>query len=409
MIRNFILATVAMAFAIAVSVLPSQELPKTSNQPREAQQPTTSDTAPLPARREPARKPQLTDPPTDEENRPVTDREVNPDDAPPKTQTSTATVRRRNPDLVMATWNALTRHQEIALAEIASRRANSTEVRLYAKLMMDEHQAFLERLQPFTPDANMPDFLKTKTKDARLIDDGTGDEASRPAPDVRDSTSPDVLPPDPNSEIPARGNRRRPGQRVAPRVGETSGRTTPERPGADAETGTDSSASAGREAVEGAEQAADSTTGSRRGGDQPGERDAPIIRSGVKAATPSSAQRRNFNVIQLERELAVQSLASSKMLLNELSGPEFDLWFLAQQVAIHKCMRDQMIVYQRHVSPDLARVFAQGERAADDHLAKAQQLLKAFTDHAVAADGRRPVSIRAVSRQKTVKSRASKE
>lgn len=293
----------AVGFAMSVLPVPSQELPQTTIQPREAKQPAISDTAPLPARRQPARKPQLTDPPTDEENRPVTDREVDPDDSPPKSVTTTMSSRRRNPDLVMATWNALTRHQEIALAEIASRRANSTEIRLFAKLMVEEHSAFLERLQPFTPDATLPAFLKAKAKDARLIDDGQGDEASRPVPDARDTTSPDVLPLDPE---------------------------------------------------------------------------------------------------QLERELAVQSLASSKMLLNALSGPEFDLWFLAQQVAIHKCLRDQMIVYQRHVSPDLARVFAQGERAADDHLAKSQRLLRAFTDHAVAADGKRPVSIRAVSRQKKV-------
>lgn len=312
MSRSLLIAAVAAAvgFAACVLPLPSQELPETTIQPREAQQPSISDTAPLPARRQSARKPQLTDPPTDEENRPVTDREVDPDDSPPKSETTTMSSRRRNPDLVMATWNALTRHQEIALAEIASRRANSTEIRLFAKLMVEEHSAFLERLQPFTPDATLPAFLKAKAKDARLIDDGQGDEASRSAPDVRDTTS--------------------------------------------------------------------------------------------------QSEERDFSIVQLERELAVQSLASSKMLLNALSGPEFDLWFLAQQVAIHKCLRDQMIVYQRHVSSNLARVFAQGERAADDHLAKSQRLLRAFTDHAVAADGKGPVSIRAVSRQKKVTHRDAK-
>lgn len=412
MLRNILVAAVVTAFAFAVSVLPSQELPKTTVQPREAQQPTISDSPPIPARRAPARKPQLTDPPTDELNRPITNRDIDPDDAPPKTPV-TGADRKQNPDLIMSSWIALGQHEEIALAEIASRRANSTEVRLFAKMMVDEHQAFLDRLQPFTPAATLPAYLNTDAKDARQVEETRATEPTRPAPEVKDTTSPDVLPPDPNSGIPARGNRRRPGQRTEPQPGERSGGKATKGPAADVGIGTGSSGgggSAGGGIVQGAADLDENAITGPRLGETLGDRTGgTITRSSVKpTATPAPAHH-GFNVVQIERELAVQSLASSKMLLNERTGPEFDQWFLAQQVSLQKCLRDQLVVYQRHVSPELARVFAQGERTADDHLARASKLLTAFTDKAVATDGKHPVSIRAVADEKPVRNQKVKD
>jgi hypothetical protein len=89
-----------------------------------------------------------------------------------------------------------------------------------------------------------------------------------------------------------------------------------------------------------------------------------------------SSANRDFNVVQIERELAVQRLASSRKLLNERRGEEFDFYFLAQQIAMQKKLRDELIVYQRHVSPALAEIFMDGEQASDQHLARAIDLIR---------------------------------
>lgn len=92
--------------------------------------------------------------------------------------------------------------------------------------------------------------------------------------------------------------------------------------------------------------------------------------------TPEAvAAGRDFNVIQLERELAVQCLASNRKMLNERRGTDFDHFFLAQQIAHHNALRDKLIVYQRYVSTPLAEIFADAERVSDRHMEKALELI----------------------------------
>lgn len=92
----------------------------------------------------------------------------------------------------------------------------------------------------------------------------------------------------------------------------------------------------------------------------------------------SAATNRDFDVVQIERELATQSLASSRKMLNERRGAEFDRHFLAHQIAMHKSLRDKLIVYQRHVSGPLADLMANAERTCEEQMLKATELATAM-------------------------------
>ncbi|MDB5385620.1 MAG: hypothetical protein JWM11_1266, partial [Planctomycetaceae bacterium] len=88
--------------------------------------------------------------------------------------------------------------------------------------------------------------------------------------------------------------------------------------------------------------------------------------------------RGKFAQAQIERELAQQCLMSSKAVLEEKSGPEFDKCFVGQQIAKHMGMRDKLIVYQRHASAELSEVFAAGQKKTEEHLAMAKDLMKSL-------------------------------
>lgn len=83
-----------------------------------------------------------------------------------------------------------------------------------------------------------------------------------------------------------------------------------------------------------------------------------------------------FSHQQLARELAQQSLNSSKKRLEVAPADEFDASFLGLQIAMHMHLLDQLVVYQRHSSKELGQVLAAGQKKTEQHLAKAEELMK---------------------------------
>lgn len=98
----------------------------------------------------------------------------------------------------------------------------------------------------------------------------------------------------------------------------------------------------------------------------------------VQTAEGKSPKHAARDMQQVERELAVQCLTSSKEALEEKSGAEFDKCFIGMQIAKHMGMRDKLIVYQRHASSELAPLFAAGQKKTEEHLAKAKEIMKSL-------------------------------
>lgn len=343
MSRKLVIVVGVLALANTASVLLSQiesTLPKKNAQPREAIQPSTT-TAPLLKPKPPLNKaPRLTDGATDERGNEVEPLE---DETTGRTEVLTnrprsAILRARNPDLTMATWIALADHEEIALAELAADRAHHPAVRQYAAAMVKDHATLLNRLRPYAPEVIRRDYLNMTARDAR---------AEELVPRNRAVVNKTPV----ASKAPAVNN--------APRANKTPARVGP----------------VIDQLADGKPPEADLTPSvTRTEEDRPrlAAETATPVRTEARPAVPVG---RDFNVVQVERELAVQSLASSKEMLMNKTGADFDACFLAQQIGIHKSLRDKLIVYQRYVSSDLVKVFSEGESAAIDHLAQANDLL----------------------------------
>ncbi len=336
MTRKLIAIAGLIVVANTASVLFAQiesTLPKKNAQPREAIQPSTT-TAPLLKPKPPLDKPpRLTDGATDErglEFEPGNNEPVGPTEV--LTNRRSASLRTRNPDLVMATWIALANHEEIALAELAADRAHNPAVRQYAAAMVKDHEILLNRLRPFAPEVLRRDYLTLTARGAR-----TPEVVIRKSAVASDAPA-SIATPAPNKTP----------SRVGPVIDRLADGKPPEKDLTPSVTRT--------------------------------EEDRPRLSAEADVAVraeprPALAVVRDFSVVQVERELAAQSLASHKELLANKSGPEFDEWFLAQQIGIHKSLRDKLIIYQRYVSSDLGKVLADGEAASIDHLAQTNDLL----------------------------------
>lgn len=78
----------------------------------------------------------------------------------------------------MAACLAIANQEEISLAEIAADKAKSDDVKDFAKTVIDDHQAFLKKLQKFTPEARR-DSLDQTTSNGSQVNQAGGPQ-SRP-------------------------------------------------------------------------------------------------------------------------------------------------------------------------------------------------------------------------------------
>jgi predicted outer membrane protein len=314
-------------------------LPKKSAQPREAIQPSTTTAPALKPKSPLAKPPRLTDGATDEDGNELEPRDDSIGPTEVLTNRRTTSVQRtRNPDMVMATWIAIANHEEIALAEVAADRAESPAVREFAATMVKDHQTALSRLRAYAPLALRADYLNVTALDPRTEDVVVRKEVTVKKPIVE-------------GELPVTGktparvgpviDRLADGKPPEPDLTPSVTRTDEDRPRLNAET-------------------------------------SPAPRVEVKTVTTVA---RDFNVGLVERELAAQSVASSKQMLMDKTGPDFDEWFLAQQIGMHKAMRDKLIIYQRYVSSGLGKVLAEAEVVTAEHLAQASDLLDKVSNH----------------------------
>jgi predicted outer membrane protein len=119
--------------------------------------------------------------------------------------------------------------------------------------------------------------------------------------------------------------------------------------------------------------------------------DKPDAKKGVEtaAATRSAdAGKGDINFLDLQKEMANECLALTRDKLSAKSGAGFDECFMGQQVGMHLAMKAKLTVFHRHASGELAEILADGLKTTDQHLAKAEHLMKTISHQAEKAEKR---------------------
>ena len=101
---------------------------------------------------------------------------------------------------------------------------------------------------------------------------------------------------------------------------------------------------------------------------------APGVRqtAGTKNdAAEESAHQGQMDVVQIQREIAQECLREAREEMSQKQGADADKCFIGFQIAKHSAMKSKLTVLQRHASEELAQVFAEGARTADQHKTQA--------------------------------------
>ncbi len=198
----------------------------------------------------------------------------------------------QNADQTLATCVAIDNQEEVALAKFALDKAQREDVKKFAKMMVEDHQAFLQKLQRFSPEVTRDGFLNEHSASTR--------------------------------NEPARATSK-----------------------------------------SGVEQAKATNA------------DQSVIQQ-TNATQPNTVAKSGQPVdfIQLHREIAQECLASSKAELGRKKDGEIDQCFIGFQIAKHAGMKTKLTVLQRHASPELAQVLAQGAETAEKHMQEAEAIMK---------------------------------
>ena len=84
--------------------------------------------------------------------------------------------------------------------------------------------------------------------------------------------------------------------------------------------------------------------------------------------------------LDLHREVAQECLNNAEKGLSEKKDKDdFNMCFIAGTIFAHHQMIDKLTVDQRHVSPDMAKVLADGSSHAKDHLKHAEKIMDQLT------------------------------
>lgn len=112
-----------------------------------------------------------------------------------------------------------------------------------------------------------------------------------------------------------------------------------------------------------------------------GDQRSSSIRQGTiqqTAAKPELGQPLNF--VALHRELAENCIQQTKMEMSKKDADKFDECFIGFQIAAHAGMKNKLMVFERHASADLEQVLAPGLQTTEQHLKRAEEIMKKLSE-----------------------------
>jgi len=122
----------------------------------------------------------------------------------------------------------------------------------------------------------------------------------------------------------------------------------------------------GNRGAEGGDDAADAVRRPREG----------AAGAGAEGGAGGGQQRRGVNWTAFHRELADQCLESTKEMLGEHKGIDFDKAYLGQQIVAHQEMVDKLTVAQKHASSEMQQDIEQQLTSAKQHLEHVKKVME---------------------------------
>jgi len=97
---------------------------------------------------------------------------------------------------------------------------------------------------------------------------------------------------------------------------------------------------------------------------------------GVRTQTSPEYDRLSEAFVQIHEEIAKECRESAQHELLSRKGAEFDKCYLGMQLGAHTKMINVLKVFERHTSPELARVLEKGRESAQKHFDRAKEIMK---------------------------------
>lgn len=114
-------------------------------------------------------------------------------------------------------------------------------------------------------------------------------------------------------------------------------------------------------------------SGDQQAGYRGEAREMPPGQQRMQPAGPSAG---GLNFVRLKQQLGQQCVSSAQRELEQKEGEEFDKCYIGMQIAKHMQMLDTLKVFSRYASPQLDQVIEEAEQTTQDHLDRAEDLIK---------------------------------
>jgi predicted outer membrane protein len=227
-------------------------------------------------------------------------------------------------DQSVAVMLALGNYCEIQLGQLASQKSQNPQVKEFAQQMVQDHTQFLQQIQRFLPPGQFDDLQ-------------AGDGSAAGA---------------------------RPGRTGARTEGAAGVRPEGARPEGAAGARPDGAAAAPSEDRPATDQVAQNEA--QRARENQG-------RAETRQAGQQGEQGRN-PIWQIQKEAGQKALQTTKEILNEKQGADFDKCYIGGAVMEHVHMLAKLEAAQRHVSPEFQQIIRQGQQKTEQHLKHARTL-----------------------------------
>jgi len=243
----------------------------------------------------------------------------------------------QNADHMLATCVAIGNQEEIAVAKFAEEKAKNNDVKEFARMMQKDHQSFLQKLQRFAPEASREGYLS--------------DQNQRTGNDQRNE-----------------------GQRVGSNQ-QNQNQNNPNQQNANQQNQNQQNQNQNQNQNQPNQQNAGTQVRVQPPGGQ-----VNVAVGGNQQQFGNQGWHHHLDFMALHRELAENCLQQTKEMLSKKDSGKFDECFIGLQIAKHAEMKNKLTVFERHASPELKQILAEGLQTTEHHLKRAEDIMKKLSD-----------------------------